>query len=907
VLDVPAPGAGGTVRLGELGPDCWQRFGDKRCHEFADAICRTLSRRRSKVADLRLPPLPPKPLDQLAIGSHCLGRLRSLAWMHDVSSLSGQKLGVLLAIPRFGVVCLLDLLCALETPPAPPPERRASKLEDHFDALVPEDVSSWHRGIVMRLLGWDGAGGATLEAIGSEEGRTRERIRQITVPVVARIRAAHPQVLWLSPALELALRLAPVSADDLAGALAARRLARRPFHPAGLLTACELLGREAGFRLDRHGGGLYVVPSAFPPERAVRRAAHALCAGTNMVALERLREAVGIPAAPPADRWLREILGSARYRPADSRSALYRSSAKYSTVESAVRRLLSVVRELPLEDLYLAAEKARRGAPMSSREAFRTVVASVPGVRIRGSAAQARALPDWRKVVRGAERVLVETLRDEGPYVSFFGLRARLRRAGYTDGRTASLLRHSPLVRAYGRGIHGLPGLAGPASRDDVGLAPPTLPRPDGAWLPERGRGWLRWTPSRNRPPGEIPVAASMCPYLPPQLLVFESGEPRAVCGCAAGRGRISGTAHLLRRVGTLPGSAMLVFDAARGRAVFCDAGTGLELGARLDKAWRELDAACAAPDEVGAALVAKLAPHERFAQVPRPREVTPPGLARFAGAVYKVLSVAGRIGLPELREAVSRNLAYRGLPGPGLDEVRDLCSRLPGIRVSDDAATAEPGALPDVLSNGERLLLEALAAQGTLLPRERLIRLCRDRGTSEKSLRLRIERSPVLRRWRPGLYGPVGAPLPLPVGADESGLPAGWWSPPGRRPTVGKGRLLLAAGDLPGGKAAWFAWRLTRGALVHGQLTVPAEFYRRLPPLLKVRDAEGRALGVVCRQKDKLVLGRLRRFLRRQGCLAGDVVLLEVEFARGSAVFRKGDVRLLQLHGLQDGDPQEG
>ena len=102
--------------------------------------------------------------------------------------------------------------------------------------------------IALRYWGWDGRGGATLEATGREFGGiTRERVRQLCERLATRIGAsavaerASAVAPIPAPTLERALLqaagAAPTTAQDLARRLADEHVAARAFDPEGLLTA----------------------------------------------------------------------------------------------------------------------------------------------------------------------------------------------------------------------------------------------------------------------------------------------------------------------------------------------------------------------------------------------------------------------------------------------------------------------------------------------------------------------------------------------------------------------------------------------------------------------------------------------------------------------------------------------
>ena len=76
--------------------------------------------------------------------------------------------------------------------------------------------SERNRRILIRYLGWDGKGGATLQAVGDEFGMSRERVRQICAPATKSLAVTTP----FAPVLDRVLTVvaqqipAPVSAIE---------------------------------------------------------------------------------------------------------------------------------------------------------------------------------------------------------------------------------------------------------------------------------------------------------------------------------------------------------------------------------------------------------------------------------------------------------------------------------------------------------------------------------------------------------------------------------------------------------------------------------------------------------------------------------------------------------------------
>src|SRR5262249_52767368 len=96
--------------------------------------------------------------------------------------------------------------------------------------------------LVVAYFGWDGGGTRTLEMVGSTQGITRERVRQLVGGVTDRLAEATVWTPILRQALEACKDACPRPVEEIANLLHRNELTAAPFHPHGLLTAAETLG-----------------------------------------------------------------------------------------------------------------------------------------------------------------------------------------------------------------------------------------------------------------------------------------------------------------------------------------------------------------------------------------------------------------------------------------------------------------------------------------------------------------------------------------------------------------------------------------------------------------------------------------------------------------------------------------
>jgi len=333
--------------------------------------------------------------------------------------------------------------------------------------------------IAIRHWGWDGRGGATLEATGREFGGiTRERVRQLCERLAARIRAANAQSAALAmpisaPAFERALLQAagavPTTAHDLARRLADESVAARPFDPEGLLTAARVLGHEAPFRLETVKDVRVVLPS--PPDptadtaeviAVVVEAARAL---VRRAGAARVRDVTGRVAATLAV-WVDDDLVTAVVsEPEDfvwlERRAgwFYLPSVVKNAVVSRVIKVLSVAGPLDLADLHAGIRRDERMKEFVMPEyILGELSARIPGIAVEDGRVYAREPLRPQDVLETTELTLVKILTEHGGAMERHALEALCMAAGMKASSFNNRIAYSPLITERGYGRYGLRG-----------------------------------------------------------------------------------------------------------------------------------------------------------------------------------------------------------------------------------------------------------------------------------------------------------------------------------------------------------------------------------------------------------------------------------------------------------------
>jgi hypothetical protein len=129
---------------------------------------------------------------------------------------------------------------------------------------------------------------------------------------------------------------------------------------------------------------------------------------------------------------------------------------------------------------------------------------------------------------------------------------------------------------------------------------------------------------------------------------------------------------------------------------------------------------------------------------------------------IEKVLSVAGRIEVAELRTAASCHYRRKGF-APPRRVLLELCRNVPGYRVDGTTIIADPPLdWKRVLADSERTLVGVLKERGGVLQRDELEERCLERGMSVPAFTQFLQYSPLVTKLARGVYCSRDHPTPL-------------------------------------------------------------------------------------------------------------------------------------------------
>jgi hypothetical protein len=367
--------------------------------------------------------------------------------------------------------------------------------------------------LAVRHWGWDGRGGATLEATGRELGGiTRERVRQLCERLAQRVGgepAGAPAAPALDRALVLAAHAAPTTAHELARQLADEHIAARSFDPAGLLTAAAVLGRDTTFRLGAVKDVRVVLPD--PPDPAsdtvavIARVVDTARALVRRSGAARIGDVTGRVAAELAV-WVDDALVTAVVSEPDDfiwlerRSGwFYLPSVAKNAVVSRVAKVLSITGAVRLADLHAGIRRDERMKEFVMPEYILAELCErMSGVHVAGDVVSAAQRLRPEDVLEATELTLLRLLVASGGEADRHELERACLETGMKASSFNSRIAYSPIITELGHGRYGLRGLRdhgtgiGPAAAwpGRTRELPESTPRPGelAHFRPSRGR-----------------------------------------------------------------------------------------------------------------------------------------------------------------------------------------------------------------------------------------------------------------------------------------------------------------------------------------------------------------------------------------------------------------------------------
>ncbi|HSL96514.1 MAG TPA: hypothetical protein VLA35_11470 [Thermoleophilia bacterium] len=367
-------------------------------------------------------------------------------------------------------------------------------LEQELLRLAQSVAPERDAGIAVRHWGWDGRGGATLEAAGREAGGlSRERVRQLCRRVEARLRATlgpttgdgptdarppAPTAARLDEALLAAAEAAPTTGSALARRLADQRIAARPFHPAGLEHAARTLGRDVTFTLASVKGIEVVLPYPDDPGLDTRHLIATIAETARGVVRRtgaaRVADVTGRVAAALGawvdDDLVQAVVSEPRdFLWLDRRTGwFFLPSVAKNAVVARVLKVLSVAGELDIGDLHAGIRRDERMRDFVRPEyVLAELCQRIPGVAVDGRLVRSLEPLDVATVLETTELTFARILAGRRAPVE----RRELERLCLSSGMSASSFNnrvsYSPIIEEVGHGRYALRGTTSPPPAPD--------------------------------------------------------------------------------------------------------------------------------------------------------------------------------------------------------------------------------------------------------------------------------------------------------------------------------------------------------------------------------------------------------------------------------------------------------
>ena len=353
------------------------------------------------------------------------------------------------------------------------------ELSDFLRIAGTSSRSDRQRQIVARRLGWDGAGGCTLEVAGDEAGLTREGVRKMEKKFLAPVTgtAAPPFAPALDAALEFLEGAMPAAPAELSHALVDEGILAHEFHLAGLQTAADILRRDVRFLLPRPGHASMVLPESSEQlsavvRRVARRSIEQWGATTcfDIAAKVSRMGGEGIEAAVVLDllmllvdfEWLDEETGWFWLR-----------SVPRNRLLNQLEKIMAVAPRIDVGELRGGLGRHHRLKGFAPpRRVLLELCRHLDGYRTEGDDVVADHPLDWREVLPDNEATMTGILLAHGPLLGHGDFERLCTAAGMNRSSFSFYLGYSPILRRYAPGVYGLRGAEIPP-----GLAESVVPR----------------------------------------------------------------------------------------------------------------------------------------------------------------------------------------------------------------------------------------------------------------------------------------------------------------------------------------------------------------------------------------------------------------------------------------------
>lgn len=252
----------------------------------------------------------------------------------------------------------------------------------------------------------------------------------------------------------------------------------------------------------------------------------------------------------------------------------------------------------------------------------------------------------------------------------------------------------------------------------------------------------------------------------------------------------------------------------------------------------------------------------------------------RLYNQMRKVLSVAEKIDISELRSGISRHHRTRSL-SPPKRVLLEFCKQTNLGRIEDGLIIPDSDLnWEEELSETEQFLVLILKENSNVMRRVEFEKVCMELGMSNPAFQVYLSYSPVIVKFGIGVYGLRG--INIPIGLIESIT-----NTTSRR----RGRVLKDFGWK--NNNIWIAYQLSESAIKSGVIGVPSAVKDYIEGEFRLRTEENESVGRIV-IKETSAWG-FSPFFRRRGGEIGDYMLLLFDTKNMEITIHIGDKDLIE------------
>ncbi len=334
-------------------------------------------------------------------------------------------------------------------------------LEEHLLAALSVISPERDALVISRLWGLDRGGGENMRSIATDLGITRERVRQISVRAIDKLRSNAALKAAIFAVIRFAASRAPATAAKIEAELHDLNMTSGELRFGSIIAAALALGIEVPFATTPVGTETIVHDAEISIE-PLETAAKVITA-TNGAAQLR----VVMRRAAMRDRRLGRLALARVVLPCcegflwlDKTSGWFSlSSVLGNRLFDQIRKVFSVVDQIPVMDLKAAVSRDHRSFRLDLPDSvFRELCRQTPWLAMEGPMVRPRIAIQPEGVLGSTDLGLLRMLRDADAALTHNEIVSRSARYGILAGTALQRLLFSPIIQRYKRATYGLIG-----------------------------------------------------------------------------------------------------------------------------------------------------------------------------------------------------------------------------------------------------------------------------------------------------------------------------------------------------------------------------------------------------------------------------------------------------------------